>query len=133
MEHCCWTSYTQHREAEHNLKSFNVTDGDQDQDTDLESDRMEDSTPARDCGRPFTWWTKYQPKIWPVLEEPHSSKAAKVSCSSLHLTTNIAFTTHCLQQGWLDTVYLGALYYNTGNYFEFSFVTDKVQAKYFGK
>lgn len=133
MEHCCWTSYTQHREAEHNLKSFNVPDGEQDQDTDLESDRMEDSTPARDCGRPFTWWTKYQPKIWPILEEPHSSKAAKVSCTSLHFTINIAFTTHCLQQRWLDTVYLGALYYNTNNYFDFPSVTDKFLGKYFRK
>lgn len=77
MEHCCWTSYSQHRDAEQNLKSFNVHEDDLDQDTDLENDRIGDTTPARDCGR-FTWWTKYQPKIWPILEDPHSSKAAKV-------------------------------------------------------
>lgn len=79
MEHCCWTSYSQHRDAEQNLKSFNVRDGDQEQDTDLESDRLEEhSTPAaRDCGR-FIWWTKYQPNIWPILDDPHSSRAAKV-------------------------------------------------------
>lgn len=77
MEHCCWTSYSQHRDAEQNLKSFNVHEDDLDQDTDLENDRLGDTTPARDCGR-FTWWTKYQPKIWPILEDPHSSKAAKI-------------------------------------------------------
>lgn len=90
MEHCCWTSYSQHRDAEQNLKTFNVHEGDLDQDTDLESDRLEDTTPARDCGR-FTWWTKYQPKIWPILEEPHSSKAAKVSSASLRITIWIIF------------------------------------------
>lgn len=78
MEHCCWTSYCQHRDAEQNLKGFNVHEGDQDRDTDLQSDTSEDHPPAaRDCGR-FTWWTKYQPKIWPILDDPHSSRAAKV-------------------------------------------------------
>lgn len=111
MEHCCWTSYSQHRDAEQNLKSFNVHEGDLDQDTDLESDRLEDATPARDCGR-FTWWTKYQPKIWPILEEPHSSKAAKVRCASLRFTISI-ISFYCLEKRWFDFVCSGTLNNNT--------------------
>ena len=88
-------------------------ESDQDQDTDLENDRL-DPTPARDCGR-FTWWTQYQPKIWPILEEPHSSKAAKVRPEILrllvfHSSHNFCY---CFERPFWDIVYLGVSYIET--------------------
>ncbi|EDO45172.1 predicted protein [Nematostella vectensis] len=73
MEPCCWTTYTQHREAEHNLKSFNVTDFS----TDIDSDRQEETETTSKAKGLHPFWVKYQPRIWAILEEPRSSRTAK--------------------------------------------------------
>ena len=76
MEHCCWTSYTQHRDAEQNLKSFNVHEYEHEKE-EIERDKPEETTSGQHCHK-MSWWSRYQPKIWPILEEPHTSKFAKV-------------------------------------------------------
>lgn len=78
MEPCCWTTYIQHRDAENNLKSFNVADFENDREED-EQDNPKQNDLDGDSSMLYTAWSKYQPKIWPILEEPRSSKTAKVS------------------------------------------------------
>lgn len=80
MEPCCWGKYTQHREAEENLKAF-VGPG-------FEDLRSPDSFSGQHLGshgsldEGLSRWKKWQPKIWEILEEPHSSKLAKVNITS---------------------------------------------------
>lgn len=78
MEPCCWTTYIQHRDAENNLKSFNVADFENDREED-EQDNPKQNDLDGNSSMLYTAWSKYQPKIWPILEEPRSSKTAKVS------------------------------------------------------
>lgn len=76
MEPCCWAKYTQHREAEENLKAF-VGPGFE---PDLKQNDMRRSTSSLLSGfEKESWWQKVKPKVWEHLDEPHSSKLAKVS------------------------------------------------------
>ena len=81
MEPCCWTSYTQHRDAEQNLKSFNPPP---ECDSDPE-DKIGAEEPSNSLhGRKISWqsqWQHFQARIWTTLDEPRSSKAAKVKMS----------------------------------------------------
>lgn len=103
MEHCCWTSYTQHRDAEQNLKSFNLHEYECEQDDqETENEKHEENTSSGKCCREVSWWNSYQPKIWPILEEPHSSKLAKVGRNLrslsiyLDLVINSVVSSSCL-------------------------------------
>lgn len=72
MEPCCWAHYTQHREAQENLKVFEGADLSDDEnccDDDMISNEAHSSS----------LWQKYRPKIWSVMEDFRSSKMAKVS------------------------------------------------------
>ena len=83
MEPCCWTSYTQHRDAEQNLKSFNPPP---ERDSEPEYE-MGEELPNSQHSRKLSWhnhWQHFQPRIWAILEEPRSSKTAKVF-NQLHL------------------------------------------------
>ena len=76
MEPCCWAKYTQHREAEENLKAF-VGPG-------FESEARDDDDLKRSTSSLLTGldkescWQKLRPKVWSYLDKPHSSKLAKV-------------------------------------------------------
>ncbi|XP_031549513.1 potassium voltage-gated channel protein Shaw-like [Actinia tenebrosa] len=79
MEPCCWTSYIQHRDAENNLKSFNVAgDFEAEQDEEREKSKGTDDESDRHSSRIFSLWSKYKPKVWSILEDPRSSRAAKI-------------------------------------------------------
>lgn len=76
MEACCWPYYSQHRDAEKNLKDFV---GPEFEDSDNDDD---DSSPDLDSSyrqiSSLSLWTIYRPKIWAVLDDAHSSTRAKV-------------------------------------------------------
>ena len=84
MEPCCWTYYTQHREAQENLKFFEAAEmtgeDDCDQDSEL-GDVMSDSQ-IENLGGEQSCWQKYKPRIWNVLEHQRSSKLARVRWTS---------------------------------------------------
>jgi hypothetical protein len=84
MEPCCWTTYIQHRDAENNLKSFNVTDFEAELDD--EGDKQKQNRLKGKSSRIYTMWSSYKPKVWSILEEPRSSKAAKVGQYLLLIT-----------------------------------------------
>ena len=77
MEACCWPYYTQHRDAEKNLKDFV---GPEFEDTDDEDDELSpdlESSSFRQVTS-LSCWTIYKPKVWAVLDDAHSSTKAKV-------------------------------------------------------
>lgn len=92
MEPCCWTTYIQHRDAENNLKSFNVAgfDGDR-EDEEQDNPKQNDLNGNTTSNIVYTTWSKYQPKIWPILEEPRSSKAAKVSVINMYCVVSVGY------------------------------------------
>lgn len=69
MEPCCWETFTRHREAEENLKNFEGPGFD-----DLRQERRKSIQPMRDSGR----LTRYYNIMWKILDDPHSSKRAKI-------------------------------------------------------
>lgn len=77
MEPCCWTTYIQHRDAENNLRNFNVVDFEEDCEDESSQQKDEEGFGSK-SSKLYDMWSNYQPKIWPLLEEPRSSKAAKV-------------------------------------------------------
>lgn len=84
MEPCCWTYYTQHREAQENLKFFEKAEmsGDEDDQESELGDVLSDSQ-IENLGTEQSCWQKYKPKIWNLLEHQRSSRLAKVSVPSV--------------------------------------------------
>ena len=76
MEPCCWSYYTQHREAQENLKFFEAADFSSDEESEC-GDIMSDGH-IDNFGSEQSFWQKYKPKIWNVLEHQRSSKLARV-------------------------------------------------------
>lgn len=74
MEPCCWATFTKHREAEENLKAF-VGPGFEDH----KEDDLERSSSDISSERKEHIWKRMQPKIWNIMDEPHSSQLAKVN------------------------------------------------------
>ena len=76
VETCCWESYKQHKEKQEKLKYFKLPGFDED---------LEDSYLSKDSGLfedvddTQSWWSRYRPKVWKSLEEPHTSLWAKVT------------------------------------------------------
>lgn len=77
MEPCCWATYTKHREAEENLKEFVGPVFEDIQQNDLERSSSDISGINE---RKDNVWKRIQPKIWNIMDEPHSSQLAKVHC-----------------------------------------------------
>lgn len=82
VESCCWLTYRQHRDAQETLAAFEGVEFDND---------FEDEEPdfgrygfafAAETEPNTTLWQKYQPRIWTLMEEPYSSKLAKVRCNT---------------------------------------------------
>lgn len=80
VESCCWLTYRQHRDAQVTLAAFEGVEFENEFDDDDEPDMERfgftlsaENEPDKSC------FEKYQPKIWTLMEEPHSSKLAKVS------------------------------------------------------
>ena len=80
IEPCCWSNYTQHRDAQETLAKLTGND---------DNDSMDNSDDDDDVARIFGiqeeerqargWYSKWQPRVWLLLEDPYSSRAATVS------------------------------------------------------
>ena len=70
MEPCCWANYTQHRDAEENLKNV-LFEGTSEENVTDTSFMSQQSEIAR-------IWKKIQPKVWSTLDESRSSNRARV-------------------------------------------------------
>ncbi|XP_041859260.1 potassium voltage-gated channel subfamily C member 4 isoform X2 [Melanotaenia boesemani] len=90
VEPCCWMNYRQHRDAEEALEIFEPPEPEN-----TDDDRrfgIEDCTnKSRGC------WEVWQPKIWALFDDPHSSRAARgVALISLFFIL-VSITTFCLE------------------------------------
>lgn len=77
MEACCWPYYTQHRDAEKNLKDFVGPEFDDTDEEDEAPADLESNSPYQGTS-PHSYWANYKPKVWAVLDDAHSSTKAKV-------------------------------------------------------
>lgn len=79
VESCCWLTYRQHRDAQATLAAFEGVEFENefhdDEEPDMERYGFNLSTENEPDSRCFE---KYQPRIWTLMEEPHSSTLAKV-------------------------------------------------------
>ena len=73
MESCCWSYYTQHREAQENLKFFDNPNLRADND-----ENEDDLNSQADIEENVSCWQRYQPRIWSVFENHRTSKVGKV-------------------------------------------------------
>ncbi|XP_028405402.1 potassium voltage-gated channel subfamily C member 1-like [Dendronephthya gigantea] len=70
MEPCCWTNYTQHRDAEENLKNV-LYEG-------TSEECVTDSSFISQQSEMTRLWKKIQPQVWATLDESRSSNRARV-------------------------------------------------------
>ena len=71
MEPCCWSNYTQHREAQATLKAFEgLQKSMEESENEASAFRIRPKVSSR---------SKLKKEIWAMLEKPYSSKYAQVS------------------------------------------------------
>ncbi|XP_022082821.1 potassium voltage-gated channel protein Shaw-like [Acanthaster planci] len=97
IEACCWSYHTEHRDAQETLAKLNGPNFEK-------SDSEEEEDVARIFGieeeyqtEKKSWYRRYQPRIWAVLDEPYSSRAAKVFAFMSLLFVVLSITTFCLE------------------------------------
>ncbi|XP_038074667.1 potassium voltage-gated channel protein Shaw-like [Patiria miniata] len=97
IEACCWSYHTEHRDAQETLAKLNGPNFEK-------SDSEEEEDVARIFGieeeyetSKKTWYRRYQPRIWAMLDEPYSSRAAKVFAFMSLLFVVLSITTFCLE------------------------------------
>ena len=83
VESCCFLTYRQHRDAQENLADFEGIDVEQDYDDEEPDIERYGFNLAEDMAANVTWWERNQPRIWTLMEEPYSSKLAKVCVKRL--------------------------------------------------
>lgn len=71
MEPCCWSNYTQHRDAQATLKAFEGLQ--------KSVEESENESSAFRASRKVSRGSKLKKEIWAMLEKPYSSKYAQVS------------------------------------------------------
>ena len=79
VESCCWLTYRQHRDAQETLAAFEGVEFDNDCDDEEPDLGQYGFNFAAEAEPDVSWYEKYQPRIWTLMEEPYSSKLAKVS------------------------------------------------------
>ena len=73
VESCCWLTYRQHRDAQETLKAFEGIEFQIDfEDDDTFNMIEEEVNEGAGC------WERWQPKIWSLMDDPQSSKIAKI-------------------------------------------------------
>lgn len=76
MESCCWSNYTNHREAQENLKALDFQPQYFKPEYGEEARKEREERSQRE--EPDNFWDTYKPIIWDLLEKPYSSTSAKV-------------------------------------------------------
>jgi hypothetical protein len=93
MEPCCWANYTQHRDAEENLKNVLYEGTSEECVTDTSF-----ISPQSEITR---LWKKIQPTVWSTLDESRSSYKAKVSSlyilQYLHVMHQCVYNTNLIR------------------------------------
>ena len=79
VESCCWLTYRQHRDAQENLAAFEGVEFENDFDDEEPDLGRYGFSLTAETQPHVSWWEKYQPRIWTLMEEPYSSKLAGVS------------------------------------------------------
>ena len=74
VESCCWLTYRQHRDAQETLKAFEGVEFENDYDDD-DAFNMAEEEVSESAGCLERW----RPKVWSLMDDPQSSKLAKVS------------------------------------------------------
>lgn len=98
VESCCWLTYRQHRDAQETLAAFEGVEFDNDFDDDEPPDFGRYGFAfAAETEADTTWWEKYQPRIWTLMEEPYSSKLAKVIAYTTLTLIVISVILFCLE------------------------------------
>ncbi|XP_033106999.1 potassium voltage-gated channel protein Shab-like [Anneissia japonica] len=78
IEPCCWSSYTQHRDAQETLAKLTGPEFESDDDAE-DTDVASYFNIAEDRVQAPSKWKRLRPKAWTFLEDPYSSKGAAVS------------------------------------------------------
>ncbi|KAK3715643.1 hypothetical protein QZH41_020721 [Actinostola sp. cb2023] len=87
MEPCCWSNYTQHREAQATLKAFEgLQKGNADSDSALGIGNALSKT-----------GDTLQQRIWALLEQPYSSKYAQILAMVSLAVIVLSVTTFCIE------------------------------------
>ncbi|XP_023932661.1 potassium voltage-gated channel subfamily C member 1-like [Lingula anatina] len=96
IEPCCWMNYISHKEAQKTLDEMDGADTESEEENDEVSRiatifGIEEAPPDQNC------WQRWRPKIWAILEDPYSSRLAKVITSVSLLFIVISITAFCLE------------------------------------
>ena len=92
IEPCCWPTYRAHRDAQETLAEFDSDHGDSDDEDDEDNEeeiarRFGIVEEAKEESKGFK---RYQRKVWALLEDPNSSRGAKVGKDFFYL--NFSFS-----------------------------------------
>ena len=74
IEACCWLHYREHRDAKETLRNIEFYQTDDTEERDVEDaffDRIRNGRQTR--------WQKLKPKLWKLVDDPYSSRLAKVN------------------------------------------------------
>ncbi|XP_071955902.1 potassium voltage-gated channel protein Shaw-like [Antedon mediterranea] len=96
IEPCCWSSYTQHRDAQETLAKLTGPEFESDDDID-EPDVASYFDIAEDREEAPARWQLLRPKVWTFLEDPYSSKGAAVFAIISTVAVVLSITTFCLE------------------------------------
>jgi len=89
MEPCCWSNYTQHRDAQATLKAF---EGLQKSVEESENEASAFKVRHKESSR-----TKWKKEIWAMLEQPYSSKYAQMFAMVSLIVIVLSVLTFCLE------------------------------------
>ncbi|XP_057317578.1 potassium voltage-gated channel subfamily C member 1-like [Hydractinia symbiolongicarpus] len=108
VESCCWLTYRQHRDAQDTLKEFEGIEFEKDFDDDSEPDLSKYGFNVDEDGQnndEQTWYQRWQPVLWKLMEDPLSSKKAKVLAQISMFLILLSVILFCLE----------TMYYFSGN------------------
>ncbi|KAJ7328172.1 hypothetical protein OS493_025046 [Desmophyllum pertusum] len=89
MEPCCWSNYTQHRDAQATLKAFEGLQ--------KSVEESENETAAFKARHKVSARTKWKKEIWAMLEQPYSSKYAQIFAMVSLIVIVLSVATFCLE------------------------------------
>lgn len=85
IEACCWLHYREHRDAKDTLRNIEFYQTD-----DVEEREVEETFFDRIQNRRQTRWQKLKPKLWQLVDDPYSSRLAKVCQTKIDDDINLA-------------------------------------------